>query len=311
MSRPVVLVASRFLVERCVEWDDGYEIVGPADITSSVQDRVEVIVSAGEALERSLVERLPNLKLVACFSTGYAGIDLGHLRSRGVTLTSAAGVNAHDVADHAIALMLAWWHGIPRAHENVRAGKWKEGLPPRPSLRGKRAGRRGSRARRIEELPAARRRSVSSVRWWGPRDKAEVLCTRGHRACFASRSTATFSIVASRATAANAGQINWRSPGGARAGGPAGQRFTRFLVDESALIQRARSRTIARRRAGRVRPRAARRAGTWRALQQRGAEPAYRRLYAEAGVAMFGQLRENIRRHFAGEPLQTPVADEV
>ena len=29
----------------------------------------------------------------------------------------------------------------------------------------------------------------------------------------------------------------------------------------------------------------------------------------EAGVALFGQLRENLRRHFAGEALLTPVED--
>ena len=31
----------------------------------------------------------------------------------------------------------------------------------------------------------------------------------------------------------------------------------------------------------------------------------------EAGIAMFGQLRENIRRHFAGQPLLTPVEDSL
>ena len=124
MTRPIVLVPSRLLIGRRAEWDDGYEIAGPDEIAGGVPPalaaRVEVIVTGGGVLDRKLVEALPNLKLVACFSTGYEGIDLAHLRSRGVTLTSAGGVNAHDVADHAIALMLAWWHGIPSADRAVR-----------------------------------------------------------------------------------------------------------------------------------------------------------------------------------------------
>src|SRR4029078_12309302 len=80
------------------------------------------------------------LVMRAVSAPGYAGTDLAALRSRGVTLTTAGGVNAHDVADHAIALLLSWWHGIPAADRAGRDGKWREALPPRASLRGKRMG---------------------------------------------------------------------------------------------------------------------------------------------------------------------------
>jgi lactate dehydrogenase-like 2-hydroxyacid dehydrogenase len=312
MSRPVVLVASRFLVERCLEWDDGYEILGPADITSGrltgLQDRVEVIVSAGEPLERSLVETLPNLKLVACFSTGYAGIDLGHLRSRGIALTSAAGVNAHDVADHAIALMLAWWHGIPRAHENVRAGKWKEGLAPRPSLRGKRAGVVGL-GRIGEEIASRAEAHGLSVRWWGPREKPGALYSRAESLIALARESDIL-FVASRAVPTNAGQINSAVLEALGADGVLVNVSRGLLVDESALIRALETHMIAG-AALDVFAQEPTDPQKWQRFPNVILSPHIAGYTREAGVAMFGQLRENLRRYFAGEPLLTPVADAL
>src|SRR5512134_101339 len=108
MAAPIVVVAAPFLLRQREAWGEGYTLVEPVDVApggaaAAAADSVEVIVSGGDPLDKRLVESLPRLQLVACFTTGYAGIDLRHLRARGVALTTAAGVNAHDVADHAIA----------------------------------------------------------------------------------------------------------------------------------------------------------------------------------------------------------------
>lgn len=312
MAHPVVLVASRFLLERRLEWDDGYEILGPDDIDNgllrSLEDRVEVIVSAGHTLERSLVEALPNLKLVACFATGYAGIDLRHLRSRGITLTSAAGVNAHDVADHAIALLLAWWHGIPRAHENVRAGKWNEGMAPRPSLRGKRAGVLG--LGRIGEEIASRAQALGlSIQWWGPREKPKAAHARAESLISLARESDIL-FVATRAVPENAGQINSAV---LEALGPSGVLVNvsrGLLVDEPALIRALEAGTIAG-AALDVFAEEPTEALHWKRFENVVLSPHIAGYTREAGVAMFGQLRENLRRYFAGEALLTPVDDTL
>src|SRR5690606_2026241 len=138
MAAPIVLVLTGFLFARRQEWDAGFHILGPEAVSRpldpQVAERVEIIVNAGEALDETLIEALPNLRLVACFSTGYAGIDVRYLRSRGIELTTAGGINAHDVADHAIALMLSWWHGIPGADQAVRRGGWRGAVGHRRSL---------------------------------------------------------------------------------------------------------------------------------------------------------------------------------
>jgi phosphoglycerate dehydrogenase-like enzyme len=312
MTGPLVLVTSRFLVDRREEWNDNYEIVGPEAASgaalSKIKDKVEVIVSAGEPLDTALVEALPNLKLVACFSTGYAGIDLAHLRARGVALTSAAGVNAHDVADHAIALLLAWWHGIPRADRDVRAGKWREGLAPRPSLRGKRAGIVG--LGRIGQEIAQRAAALGlAVRWWGPRAKPDAAYERA-TSLIALAEESDILFIASRAVPANKGQIDGTVLEALGSGGLLVNVSRGFLVDEPALLHALEAGIIAG-AALDVFAHEPTAAHLWNRFENVVLSPHLAGYTREAGVAMFGQLRANLRRYFAGEELLSPVDDPL
>ncbi|HEY6924294.1 MAG TPA: NAD(P)-dependent oxidoreductase [Steroidobacteraceae bacterium] len=309
---PTILVASRFLLSRREAWDDGWGILGPDDIDAGLSAeaaaRIEVIVSDGERLDRKLVEAIPNLKLVACFSTGYAGIDLQHLRSRRIAVTTAGGVNAHDVADHAMALLLAWWHRIPAADRNVRAGTWRDQLTPRPSLRGKRLGIVGlgrvglQIARRAEALEL-------TVTWWGPHEKPGTHYARAESPVTLA-AVSDILIVAARATPANAGTINTEVM---QALGPKGLLINvsrGFLVDEAALVGALRLGTIGG-AALDVFAHEPTQAALWSRFENVVLSPHIAGYTEEAGIAMFGQLRENIRRHFAGAPLLSPVEDKV
>jgi hydroxypyruvate reductase len=308
--RHAVLVASSLLLDQRAEWDDGYELVTPAQLASGdspvAAAGIDVIVTVGDALDSALVASLPRLRLVACFSTGYAGIDVAPLRARGIALTTAAGVNAHDAADHAIALLLAWWHGIPAADRAVREGHWRTNLPPRPSLRGRRAGIVGLGriglhiARRAEALGL-------SVQWWGPHEKPEAGYPRAPDLLSLARDSDIL-FVASRAMAQNAGQIDARVLAALGRDGVLVNVSRGLLVDEQALRHALEQRTLG-----------------GAALDVFAAEPVDAAQWAhfdnvvltphiagatrEAGVALYGQLRENLRRHFAGQPLLTPVED--
>jgi len=304
-----VLVAAPFLFERRSEWAEGFELVEPRFLSSSSSSAtasglIEVIATGGDELDRSLVDRLPNLKLVACFSTGYAGIDLDQLRARGVALTTAAGINAHDVADHAIALMLCWWHGIRTADQVVREGRWRDSTAPRGSLQGKRIGIAG--LGRVG-LHIAERAEAFGLRvsWWGPREKPGSRYPRAQSLLGLARDSDIL-VIASRATPANAGQIDAEV---LAALGPQGLLVNvsrGFLVDERALLEALRWRRIAG-AALDVFDREPPDASIWRDLPNVVLSPHIAGYTREAGAAMFGQLRENIRRHFAGEPLLTPV----
>jgi phosphoglycerate dehydrogenase-like enzyme len=215
-------------------------------------------------------------------------------------------VNAHDVADHAIALMLAWWHGIPLADRTVREGKWREPLTPRPSLQGKQLGIVGMG--RVGRHIAHRADALGmQVHWWGPREKPGIQYPRAQSLLDLARQSDIL-VVTSRSSPANAGQISAKI---LAALGPAGLLVNvsrGFLVDEAALLQALDSGTIAG-AALDVFAQEPPDPEVWRRFNNVVLSPHIAGYTRDAGVAMFGQLRENLRRYFAGQPLLTPVDD--
>jgi D-3-phosphoglycerate dehydrogenase len=68
-----------------------------------------------------------HLRLISVWGTGTDHIDLAAARARGVTVSSTPGVNAHAVAEHTMALMLALARRVPAMDAAVRAGQWPRG----------------------------------------------------------------------------------------------------------------------------------------------------------------------------------------
>jgi phosphoglycerate dehydrogenase-like enzyme len=93
-----------------------------------------------------------NLRLISIWGTGTDHVDLPACESRGVTVMSTPGVNARAVAEHTLALMLAFARRIPANDAAVRAGQWPRGVLT--ELGGKTLGLVGLGAigRRVAEL---------------------------------------------------------------------------------------------------------------------------------------------------------------
>ncbi|MGH7322694.1 MAG: 2-hydroxyacid dehydrogenase [Candidatus Rokuibacteriota bacterium] len=70
----------------------------------------------------------PRLRLISIWGTGTDNVDLAACRSRGVAVTNTPGVNAHAVAEHTLALMLAITRRIPAMDRGTRDGQWPRGL---------------------------------------------------------------------------------------------------------------------------------------------------------------------------------------
>jgi len=307
---PAVLVTAPFLLKQRAAWDAGYTIVLPEQVLQTPPDPVvndiQAIACGGDGLDTRLIDALPNLKLVACFSTGYAGIDVQRLQARGIALTTAAGVNAHDVADHAMALLLALWHGVTAADRLVRNGGGRENLQPRHSLRGRCAGIVG--LGRIGSQIAVRAEAHGMlVEWWGPRDKPDCAWPRAASVLeLAAHSDVLF--IASRAVPENAGQIDAQVLAALGVDGVLVNVSRAFLVDEPALLSALERCTIAGAALDVFDMNPVNREVLSR-LENTVLTPHIAGYTQEAGVALFGQLRENLRRQFAGEPLLTPVTD--
>jgi lactate dehydrogenase-like 2-hydroxyacid dehydrogenase len=207
-NRPAVLIVQRhlgpvtaFLESFCTVYRlwEGPPIEAQTDIRA--------IVVAGEfELDKGLVERLPNLTHVACFTAGFDGIDVDWCHSRGLTVTHAPGVNHEDVADHAIGLILAARRRIVDGDRTVKDGTWVlDNRLMTPSLKGQRLGIVGlgdigqAVARRAEPMRM-------TIAWWGPREKVSPWPRADSLLALAQNSDIL--VVACRADETNRGMIS-------------------------------------------------------------------------------------------------------
>ncbi|WP_217590229.1 2-hydroxyacid dehydrogenase [Burkholderia sp. GbtcB21] len=99
-----------------------------------------VLTNGSTGLAAADIDRLPQLTFVSALGAGYEHIDVAHAKARGITVVTGAGTNDDCVADHAFALLLAAVRGVVRLDAKTRAGVWREGLPMPPNVSGKKLG---------------------------------------------------------------------------------------------------------------------------------------------------------------------------
>lgn len=98
---------------------------------ATVAPRIRAIIASGDSkVGAGLIAQLPALEVISVMGVGYDGIDVVAAKARGVLVTHTPAVLNDDVADLAIALMLAWARQIARADRFVRAGAWTQGTLP-------------------------------------------------------------------------------------------------------------------------------------------------------------------------------------
>lgn len=205
------------------------------------QGQIQAMVVAGEfPIDKALVERLPKLGLIACFTTGYDGVDLAWARERGLKVTHSPAVNHEDVADHAMGLMLSAWRGLSRGERQLRSGGWTpQEKMITPSLEGRKVGIVG-----LGDIGAAIARRAEAFRldvaWWGPREKPDAPWPRVASLAELAR-LSDILFVACRANEETRGLIDTTvieavGPQGLLVNVSRGQ-----VVDEDALIARLKS----------------------------------------------------------------------
>jgi hydroxypyruvate reductase len=144
-----------------------------AALIAQVAPRIDVVVTSGggAGIQRALMEKLPGLKLIACFSVGLDSVDLVAARERGIAVTNTPDVLTDDVADLAIGLMLASARRMIAADRFVRTGRWLQGgFPLATKASGKRLGIVGMG--RIGQAIARRAAAFDmQIAWHGPSAK--------------------------------------------------------------------------------------------------------------------------------------------
>lgn len=308
MSDPVVLLSHEMLalVQQPLQ-AQGFRVARRWDLSDADRVEVRAIVHAGEIiLTEDFLGSLPKLGLIACVSVGYDGVDVAWCRARGIEVTHAKGLNADDVADHALGLLLASWRNIVVGDHVLRAGQWRgdDRMGLRPGLKGRKAGIVGLGA--IGEAVARRVEACGmSVSWWGPNPKAAPWPRA--ESVLALAADCDILVVACRADASNRGLI---SRAVIEAVGPKGLIVNvarGSVIDEDAMIAALKDGRLGR-----------------AALDVFVEEPTPPERWADvpgtvltphtAGGTvdsiprMVAQAVDNVRRFLAGEPVASPVA---
>jgi lactate dehydrogenase-like 2-hydroxyacid dehydrogenase len=307
MSEPLALIAVPFFTVLEPAFQSGGLTTARAwELTEDQRPHVRAIVHPGEVvLTPEFLSSLPGLGLIACVSVGYDGVDVAWCRANGIEVTHARGLNAEDVADHAMGLVLSAWRNIPALDRTVHEGRWvqEERIGSQPSLGGRTLGVVG-----LGHIGAAVARRAEafrlSVQWWGPRQK-DAPWPRAE-SLLALAQASDILVVCARAEAANRGIISAEV---IEAVGPKGMIVNvgrGALIDEPALRVALKSGKL------------------WRAaLDVFAQEPTPAELWADVPGAvltphiagssnevvplMVAQAIDNVHRFLAGDELASPV----
>ncbi|NWA41992.1 2-hydroxyacid dehydrogenase [Pseudomonas reactans] len=126
----------QFSVEKYFEQDD------PHSFLANKGKGIVGLVTRGDfGAKNSVLELLPDLKVISVFGVGTDAIDLDYTADKNIHVEITEGVLTDDVADMALALLLATSRNICQADQFVRDGKWPNGgFPLSSKVSGKRVG---------------------------------------------------------------------------------------------------------------------------------------------------------------------------
>ncbi len=96
-----------------------------------------LLVSTREAVTRRVLENLPRTKVISRYGVGLDNVDLDAAADHGIVVTHYPGYCTSEVADHAMALMLALNRRIVELDRDLREGAWtRHGASTGTILRG-------------------------------------------------------------------------------------------------------------------------------------------------------------------------------
>jgi len=126
----------RFTLHRCMD------PFAPADLPTDIRRSIIGLVTSGATgAGRPLLQSLPALRAVSVNGLGLDRLDTELCKERNISIATTRGVLEQDVADLAMALLLAVARRLVEADGFVRRGEWNErSFPLAQRLSGRRCG---------------------------------------------------------------------------------------------------------------------------------------------------------------------------
>ena len=275
---------------------------------AALAPQIRAIAASGESkVSAALINSLPALQVISVMGVGYDGVDVAAAKTRGVVVTHTPDVLNDDVADLAIGLMLSAARQLPQADRFVRDGQWLKGaMPLARKMSGARLGLVG--IGRIGQAIAQRALAFNMSVAYTARSPRTSLPWRYFADATALAAESDFLVIITPGGAATRHMIDAGVLAGLGAKGILVNVARGSVVDEVALIDALERGVIAG--AGldvfADEPRVPDRL---RALPQVVLTPHVGSATAATRQAMADLAFDNLRLHFAGQALRTPVPE--
>jgi hydroxypyruvate reductase len=136
MTKPHILQVAKFspyYTEKLLQTYTVHDRLHETDPAAfaAVSGQIQAIAGGGESkVPASLIAQLPALRMISIFGVGYDGVDVPAAMAHGAKVTHTPNVLNDEVADLALALMLAVSRNIVQADQHVRSEAWLKGPMP-------------------------------------------------------------------------------------------------------------------------------------------------------------------------------------
>ena len=100
-----------------------YDRTAPDQVVERARD-AEIIVTNKVTLDRTLLEQLPQLRLICVLATGYNTIDTLAARERGITVCNVPAYSTDSVAQMVFAQILNLTNHVAHYARQTREGRW-------------------------------------------------------------------------------------------------------------------------------------------------------------------------------------------
>jgi phosphoglycerate dehydrogenase-like enzyme len=94
-------------------------------IVAGAADACALLVGYAE-ITRSMIERMPAIKVIALMSMGFDNVDVDAATEHGIWVTTVVGAATEEVATHALTMALHLARGITFSQQAVVFGRWND-----------------------------------------------------------------------------------------------------------------------------------------------------------------------------------------
>ena len=118
-------VIARLRSAAAVDLHGGDTAIAPDELRARIADKDALICLLTDAIDRTVIDAAPNMKVIANVALGYNNIDVPYAQSRGIAVTNTPDVLTDSVADFTWALILALTRRLSEGERLLRRGAWK------------------------------------------------------------------------------------------------------------------------------------------------------------------------------------------